>query len=207
MIRSWDRIASWSLGCALAVSCASGAVALAAESASLPASTSTSDRNRYSEKGAVVIELARFVEWPAPPSGAPTTPFVIGVLGDESWSRSIRRTASGGRIQGRPIVVRSFRNLDEVDPCSILVVGRSKARLLSTVLEFLEMDIDEGILTIGDLPGFAASGGIVELVERPDRIGFEVNRDAAHQAGLELGAQILRLAERLLPESAAAPTR
>jgi hypothetical protein len=207
MIRSWNRIASWSFGCALAASCAGGAIALAAESPSLPASAATSDRGRYAEKGAVVLELARFVEWPAPPPGAATSPFVVGVLGDERWSRAIRHAASGNPIQGRPVVVRSFRNLDEVDPCSILVVGPAKARLLSTVLEFLATDSETGILTIGDRPGFAASGGVVELLELPDRIGFEVNRDAARHAGLRLGAQLLRLAERLLPETDATPTR
>ena len=205
MIRRRNRIAEWRLGFAVAISLWVFTAALAAESAAPTEGKAVADRERVREKGEIVFELVRFVDWPAPGAEGSALPFVIGVLGDERWGAAIRKAASGSQIRGRPVVTRSFRNLDEVDPCSVLVVGRSKARYLPTILEFLEGG--RGILTIGDRAGFADGGGVVELVELPDRIGFEVNRDAARQAGLELGAQILRLAERLLPESDAAPTR
>lgn len=196
-LSAWARRAAITVICGIA-----GIGALPAQASAQQERPAPSDPERYREKAAVVLELARFIDWPSTPNGRETT-FVIGVLGDESWSAAIRREAAGQRIQGREVETRSFRNLDEVDPCEVLVVGPAKARLLSTILDFLEGW--RGILTVGDSTDFAELGGIVRLVERPERIAFELNRDAARRAELKLGAQLLRLAERLLPEAPPEP--
>jgi hypothetical protein len=158
--------------------------------------TTDDERARHSEKATVILELIGFTEWPAATSAA-SAPVDIGVLGDERFAEAIRRAVAERPPGGRPVRIRSFRNLDEVDPCPILVVGREKARNLPVILEFL---VDwPGILTVGDSPDFAARGGVIGLVEMPERIGFEVNRDAARHADLHLSSQLLRLAVRLLP--------
>ena len=154
---------------------------------------------RTREKAQTVLELARFVEWPQG-ALAPADPFVVGVLGDPEFSAEIRRATAGKSIQGRSIRIRSFRNLDEFDPCPVLVVGASKARLLPVILDFLVGT--KGVLTVSDGDDFAARGGMVRLIERPDRIAFEINREAARQADVRIGSQLLRLAERVLPEPA-----
>jgi len=167
-------------------------------------STAVAPDLRYPEKAGVILELIPFVEWPASSATSPPREFVIGVLGDERFAEALRSEAHGRTVRDRPIRIRNFRNLDEVDPCPILVIGRDKARLLPSVLDFLRDW--RGILTVGDRAEFAAQGGIVELVELPGRVGFEINRDAAGLTGLRLSAQLLRLAERLLPAAATEPT-
>ncbi len=171
-------------------------------STALPAATAapspSADPELYRAKAAVVLELTRFVEWPSGTFPSPGAPFVIGVLGDRRFADALRREVADEKVQGRAVRTRNFRNLDEVDPCSILVVGREKARLLPVILDFLAGW--SGVLTIGETADFAELGGVVRLVELPDRIGFEINRDAAVHADLRLGAQVLRLADRLLPE-------
>jgi len=198
MIRRRNRFAGWI--CRVLPVLASGVVsaALAAPPAATTERAETPDPARYREKATVVFELTRFVEWPASNFAAADSPFVVGILGDEPFGEEIRRAMGGRKVRGRPIRTRNFRNLDEFDPCSILVVGRSKARLLAVVLDFLEGT--KGVLTVGESAEFAELGGGVRLVELPDRIGFEINRDAVRRADLRLGAQLLRLAERLLPE-------
>jgi hypothetical protein len=84
-----------------------------------------------------------------------------------------------------------------VDPSPILVIGRGKARLLPVILEFLGGS--DGILTVGEREDFAERGGVVRLVEKSDRIAFEINHEAARAAHLRIGSQLLRLAERVLP--------
>jgi hypothetical protein len=174
------------------------AVAANPAGAAAPAAASPprAERTRQAEKARVVLELIPFVEWPPSPPGA-VAPLVIGVLGDEAFAEAIRVAVASRPRDKRAIRTRSFRNLDEVDPCSILMIGPSKARLLPVILEFL--DGWSGVLTVGDGDEFVERGGVVGLVELPDRIGFEINRDAARRADLHLSSQLLRLAERLLP--------
>lgn len=198
MIRCRNGFAGWVRRAAPALAAGVVSAVLAAAPAVPGERAASPDPERYPEKAAVLFELTRFVEWPPADPAAPDAPFVIGVLGDEPFSEVIRRAMAGKKVRGHVIRTRSFRNLDEFDPCSILVVGRAKARLLPVVLDFLAGT--KGVLTVGETADFAALGGGVRLVELPDRIGFEINRDAARHAELRLSAQLLRLAERLLPE-------
>lgn len=200
MIRPRYLVARWEMAARLLAAGALWALFAGPPAPAIePPSDSAGDRR--SEKAAVVLELIPFVEWPPAPRDTEKSSFVIGVLGDEAFASAIRAAATGKRMMGRPIRTRSFRNLDEVDPCAILLIGRGKARLLPVILEFLADST--GILTIGDSADFAELGGVVRLVELPDRIGFEINRDAARRADLRLSAQLLRLAERVLPPESA----
>jgi hypothetical protein len=46
------------------------------------------------------------------------------------------------------------------------------------------------------MPGFARSGGIINLKTNPDdRIRFEINASIAKRAGLRLSSKLLNLAE------------
>jgi hypothetical protein len=52
-------------------------------------------------------------------------------------------------------------------------------------------------LTIGDLPGFIAAGGMVELLIDNDSVRFDVNLAALREARIRLPAQVLKLARRV----------
>ncbi|MBL0717480.1 MAG: TonB-dependent receptor [Desulfosarcina sp.] len=52
----------------------------------------------------------------------------------------------------------------------------------------------KAILTIGEISGFTEAGGIINLVKTRNRIKFEVNLNAAQQAGLKISSRILKLA-------------
>ena len=160
------------------------------------ANTSQAERDRGREKALLLLELARYVEWPAssPPAGAEAA-FVIGVLGDDPSRRVLRDELAGKKLHGRPVEVRLFANLDEVEPCPVLLVGNDKARLLPVILDFLD---GASVLTVGDRDDFVETGGVVRLIEQPDRIAFEVNLAAAERRGLRLSAPLLQHAQRVL---------
>ena len=49
-------------------------------------------------------------------------------------------------------------------------------------------------LTISDIDGFAAQGGMIGFATRDGKLSFQVNPAASGRAGLEIGAQLLQLA-------------
>jgi hypothetical protein len=51
-----------------------------------------------------------------------------------------------------------------------------------------------GILTVSDLPQFAARGGMIQFVSQGNRIRFEVNLTAVEQANLTLSSELLKVA-------------
>jgi len=59
------------------------------------------------------------------------------------------------------------------------------------------------ILTVGETPGFAEHGGVIRFTVEDNRVRFEVNVDAAHQADLNISSRLLTLA-KIIPQAAAA---
>ena len=61
--------------------------------------------------------------------------------------------------------------------------------------------IDENhILTVGEKAGFAKDGGILLLTFEDDHLAFVVNIDASRKAGIEISANLLRLATMVIEE-------
>ena len=55
------------------------------------------------------------------------------------------------------------------------------------------------VLTIGETPGFARNGGIINLILEDNKVRFEVNVQAAKDADLNISSRLLALA-RIIPE-------
>ena len=55
------------------------------------------------------------------------------------------------------------------------------------------------MLTISDVPDFAAQGGMIGLKLRADRVRFDINQGASRRAGLVLSSQLLKLADEVTP--------
>jgi hypothetical protein len=186
------------------------ALVLAAELASplvSPSIPAPPDPGAPEERAALILALHQYVEWPG--AGRPASePLRIGVLADEPLVQALARSARSGSAKGRAVEVRGFRNLDEVELCPILVVGRAKERHLRTILDHLRyLDPDLAILTVGENESFLDDGGMLRLVARDDRIAFEVNLRAAGAAGIRISSEMLRLADRVVPETPGEPAR
>jgi hypothetical protein len=50
------------------------------------------------------------------------------------------------------------------------------------------------VLTISDMPEFNKRGGIINLVRKDNRIGFDIQLRYAREHGLQIGAPLLELA-------------
>jgi len=57
-------------------------------------------------------------------------------------------------------------------------------------------------LTIGETPGFARRGCIINLIVEENKARFEVNLDAAKPSDLNISSRLLALA-RIIPQAAA----
>ena len=51
------------------------------------------------------------------------------------------------------------------------------------------------MLIVGDMEGFARSGGIINLVMTEGKVHFEINVSAAERAGLKISSKMLKLAQ------------
>lgn len=141
-------------------------------------------------KAVFLLNFTRFVEWPPDSFPGPGDPIVIGVLGADPFGKLLDEAVRGERVNGRPIVVRRFKNAQELEPCQVLYISSSEKERVPGILELLR---DSKTLTVGESDRFASQGGAIRLMTEKNRVRFEINKGAADRAGLRISSQLLRL--------------
>ena len=134
-------------------------------------------------KAAYVFHVLKFVDWPQ----AGNEPLRLCVTGTDAVAQLLTEL-SGKQIKDRSLRVDTDPGSD-LFTCNALFIGRSERRW-HDILGRLR----GSILTISDVDGFAAAGGIVGFFSDSGRIKLDINPDAARQANLKISAKLLELA-------------
>lgn len=143
----------------------------------------------YQVKAAIVYKVAKFIHWPSDAFVSSSAPLVLCIAGDDPFGQYIDNL-NGEIIQGRPLIIRRAGiDQQELRHCHIVFVGDEPGK--QSVFASIA---DDPVLTIGDSSGFAASGGMLGLSISNNRVGFEVNLNAARDARLDISASLLQLA-------------
>jgi|SRR5579872_898766 len=151
---------------------------------------SDSDRE-YAVKAAYIYNFARFVDWPADAFPRPDAPFVIGIVGKDPFGSIIDHAVQGKSINGRPFVVRRLKLDQDLRQCHILFVSASEKDKIGRLLAAVG---GAPILTVGETPGFACRGGIVNFRIERGTVRFEINPDTAKRVRLTISSRLLGLA-------------
>jgi hypothetical protein len=162
----------------------------------------SSDSSEYLIKAGFIYNFAKLVEWPTTAFAQPDSPIVIGILGDDPFGSTLDRIVADKKINGRGFAVKRLkwtRELKDLRACNILFVSSSEREHLDSVVEAVKW---LPVLTIGDTPGFARRGGIMNFTLEDNKIRFEVNVEAAKHADLTISSRLLTLA-RIVQQVAA----
>jgi hypothetical protein len=81
--------------------------------------------------------------------------------------------------------------LNNANEYHVIFVNRSEIRQVQSILRTLK---DTGILTIGDMSGFAEQCGIINFYLKSGKVRFEINIEASHRENLQISSKLLRLA-------------
>jgi len=148
--------------------------------------------DEYQVKAAFLYNFAKFVVWPAPRLGGANDSIEICILGSDPFGDLLDASVHGKRVEGRPFVVRRTPDVRKAFGCHILFVSSSERKKVNAILAEVRSC---GILTIGEVEGFAAQGGVINFKLESGRVRFEINVDAAEQQGLRISSKLLSLAE------------
>jgi hypothetical protein len=165
----------------------------------------SSDSSEYLIKAGFIYNFAKFVEWPSAAFAQPDSPIIIGILGTDPFGTLIDRIVENKKIGARGFVVKRLKwgtDLKDLKECKILFVGASEKAHIDELVQIVK---SLPILTVGETPGFAERGGVIRFVLEDNRVRFEVNVEAAHQADLTISSRLLTLARII--QQAAADTR
>ena len=147
--------------------------------------------SEYLIKAGFIYNFANLVQWPTNAFAQLDSPIVIGILGEDPFGPVLDRVLAGKRVNGRVFLVKRLKSVVDLKECHILFVSSSEIAHLADAIHLVK---GMPILTIGEIPGFAKRGGIINLVLEDNKVHFEVNVDAAKEADLTISSRLLALA-------------
>lgn len=155
-----------------------------------PCRAETPTAGEYQVKAAMIVNIAKFVDWPPSSAAGSGNTFTICTAGAGSFASALE-AYRGKTVRGKTVTIRRYELGDDPSPCSILLTGEADRRHLAAILASVR---GKPVLTIGDSARFATTGGMIGFFEQDGKVRFEINQTAAEKAGLRLGAQLLKLA-------------
>jgi hypothetical protein len=147
--------------------------------------------NEYDVKALFLYQFAKYVEWPSQVFKTPGGPVVICILGENPFGSAMDRVTNGKMVEGRPFVVRQISDLPGSRDCHILFVNSSERKRFRAMIGSLK---GLGILTVGEMRGFIADGGVINFKLEDGKVRFEINADAAADQHLHISSKLLSLA-------------
>ncbi len=138
-----------------------------------------------------LYNFAQFTTWP--------TPFQtlhLCSLGTDQVTEVLPHL-EGRTLRGSELAITPLTPEEPLDHCQMLYIATSEEAQLADRLLRLQQ---QPTLTISQISGFAAQGGIIELHRQQKRIRFIINLQQARSVGLEVSATLLRLATQVILE-------
>lgn len=145
----------------------------------------------YKVKAAFIYNFAKYVEWPPAAFADPAAPLVIGVGGESPIGEELENLLRNRRIAGRALLVRRCERVDDLRGVHILYLDTTEEQRLAGLLSAAAAD---SVLTVGDAPGFAGRGRVIEFIEAEEKLRFKIDLREAQRSHLRISSQLLKLA-------------
>jgi len=149
-------------------------------------------------KAAFLFNFAQFIEWPPNAFTSTNAPISIGILGADPFGESLDETVRGETIQGRTLVVRRSRRIEDLKDCQMIFVCRSEKRNLDEIFAALK---SKPVLTVGETEGFAQRGGGINFYRDGNKVRFEINPAVTRRNGLRVSSELLSLGKIVKSET------
>ncbi|MDB6033473.1 MAG: hypothetical protein JWM16_3811 [Verrucomicrobiales bacterium] len=117
---------------------------------------------------------------------------VIGVFGRNPFGDELEIEIKDLQVNGHPVVCKPVARASDARLVHLLFVPANEESSLNELVKELQQ---AHVLTVGETPGFAAAGGMINFLREGDKVRFDINAFSADQAGLRISAQLQKLAK------------
>jgi hypothetical protein len=152
----------------------------------------TEESAEYPVKLAFLYNFTKFVEWPAASFHNEGAPLAICIVGHDPFSADLETELRARKVGDHPVAVKILKATDNLTGCHIVFVPITEKDRADKIVKDLQ---GSSALTVGECDGFAAMGGVINLVIEGNKLHFEVNPLAAERAGLKISSKMLTMAK------------
>lgn len=162
----------------------------------VPAFAHARDNNALerSVKAAFLYKFLGYTDFPAHAFIDPNAAIVIGVVGSDEMAAEVQRIVTGRTINGRAIIVRSWRDGEQTGPAHLLfVAGNDSGR----VARVLRQAPPGPILLVSECGNGLQAGSAINFKVIEQHVRFDVSLDAAEKNNIKLSSRLLSVANHV----------
>src|SRR5687767_5383697 len=137
-------------------------------------------------KAGYLFNFVKFVEWPPSTSSDALT---VCFIGADDIKEHLVVDASGKRVGGRKLAVRSLSESEAPDGCNVIYVAATIPAEVRATIGSLQLPM----LTVSDSRDFVRAGGIIALYSEDKRLRFAVSLQNARRVGVQLSSNLLQM--------------
>lgn len=139
-----------------------------------------------------LVGLAQHIQWPETAFSRRADPVVICLLGRDPFDGLLEYKLNGMKAGRRTLLVRQLGGdkAASVAGCHQVFIA---AVLQPDIKEILNRLDNLTVLTVSDMEGFAAAGGMIGFVGSGSRVAMQINRTKLLASGLTVAPALLRL--------------
>lgn len=141
-------------------------------------------------KAAFVYNFFKYTEWPPETGGSSLVLCLHNITPAQEQAFA---PINGRQANSKAVQLRLIDATGDTGGCHVLFLGKGTPRIMVEKL----LARPATLLSVGDSEEFIEAGGIIALIERDNRLQFDINLAAARRANLKISAQILKLAHRV----------
>jgi len=146
----------------------------------------------YKVKAAYLFNFTKYTDWPARAFPQADSPIMIGILGTDPFGDLLEQTIGSRLVGDRRVRVHRSQRVEDLRQCHVLFIGDSEKDKWPAVLADLKGTF---ALTVSEIPQFCLHNGMITFVIENGVVRFDVNLDAAEEAGLKISARMLNTAK------------
>lgn len=162
---------------------------------SAPASArSTADIQLNAQKieAGLIYNFLKYTAWPQSSLSGSNPNMVVCLYGGDSFDGHLD-PLEGRTAQQYVIAIRQIYRIEQLDACHLVFIPQSRQGDLQKILARIK---NKTVLTVSNIPDFAAQGGMVEFFTGADhRMHLNINTKAVRSAGLHIQDRMVKLAE------------
>ena len=141
-------------------------------------------------KVAYIYNIVKFTTWPAGTWASPTELFQLCFYAQDNMEGALR-SLQNKKVNGHPIVLVRPEDKPDFQHCHALYLDTDERHRYRYLLSLIDA---KTVLIISDESPFFAYGGHINLVEKAQRLRFEVNMQQLSRSQLKFSSKLLKLA-------------
>lgn len=148
------------------------------------------EQNKISSlKVAYIYNIAKFTRWPDSSWNNTNDPFILCTYGQDEVINELS-ILTNKKIDTHPISVIEVKNDQDYQHCNAFYISTDDRNLYRYLLSKINLQV---VLTITDQSPFFESSGFINLIEKNNRLRFQVSNQQLSTTKLVLSSKLLKL--------------